>query len=625
MHRILSGNDLIETLLERVSAAVAVFDRELRCLTVSAQFRSDFGLGDEAVAGRLPDEVFPDIGDGWRHVCERALAGERRASSLSRFAHKDGSVDWVRWTLDPWTGDDGKIAGVLLVSQVVTTEINRETERVEQERELNLLIDSAGEYAICLLDPDGRVSIWNQGAERLYGWTSTEVLGRERALFFEDVDKDRGAPGEQLECARKSEQWSGRGRRVRKDGTSFLADITLRRIVDDGGVITGFGEVVRDVTTEDRRTRELDAAAQQLGSILGTVPDAMIVIDENGVIESFSRTAEALFGYPADEVIGRNVSMLMPSPDREMHDSYMRHYRETGEKRIIGAQRRVIGRRKDGSTFPHELNVCETSGGGRQIFIGFLRDLTEREEREARVQKLQSELLHVSRVSALGTLATALAHELNQPLMAIANYVQSGAALLARGGTGEIELTRRALEEAGIEALRAGAIIHRLREFTSKGELSRTIEHPCELAEQACSLASAAAQAKGIHCELDISKESPKVLVDRVQIQQVILNLLRNALEAIDQRGIIRVASEDDGSMTQFTISDTGPGISDDRLLNLFEPFSGSSGEGMGLGLSICRTIVEAHGGRLWYDPSQSGGAAFHFTVPNAAPEGDAR
>ncbi|MBI2718911.1 MAG: PAS domain S-box protein, partial [Rhizobiales bacterium] len=162
-----------------------------------------------------------------------------------------------------------------------------------------------------------------------------------------------------------------------------------------------------------------------LQSILDTVPDGMIVIDERGIVLSFSAAAERIFGYTADEVCGRNVNLLMPSPHREHHDDYIRRYLTTGERRIVGIGRVVAGQRKDGSTFPMELAVGEVSQGSRRLFTGFVRDITERQLTRQRLQELQSELSHVSRVSEMGQMASALAHEINQPLTAASNYLQA--------------------------------------------------------------------------------------------------------------------------------------------------------------------------------------------------------
>src|SRR5690606_22686780 len=171
-------------------------------------------------------------------------------------------------------------------------------------------------------------------------------------------------------------------------------------------------------------------SAIHLRSILETVPDAMVVIDEKGRIISFSKAAERMFGFAEAELLGENVSALMPSPDRERHDGYLQRYLETGEKKIIGIGRLVTARRRDGTTFPMELSVGEATIGAERIFTGFIRDLTERQEAEKRLHTLQDELAHVSRVTAMGTLATSIAHELNQPLTAIANYVETASDML---------------------------------------------------------------------------------------------------------------------------------------------------------------------------------------------------
>ena len=177
---------------------------------------------------------------------------------------------------------------------------------------------------------------------------------------------------------------------------------------------------------------DAEARAAHLASILDSIPDAMIVIDEHGLIQSFSSAAERLFGHTAADALGKNVKMLMPSPYREDHDGYLDRYMRTGERRIIGIGRVVVGQRHDGSTFPMELAVGEMHVRDRRFFTGFIRDLTERQQTEARLQELQSELVHMSRLTAMGEMASALAHELNQPLSAIANYMKGSRRLLAR-------------------------------------------------------------------------------------------------------------------------------------------------------------------------------------------------
>ncbi|MCP5400099.1 MAG: PAS domain S-box protein [Sphingomonas sp.] len=485
-------------------------------------------------------------------------------------------------------------------------------------RELDLLIDSAVQHAICLLDREGKVVIWNAGAERLFGWTEKEVIGQYHSLFFSNEDVTSGEPVQELGEARKRGQSTRRGWRVRKDGSRFLAEAVLSRIDDDRGRLLGFGKVVRDITEEQTHSREIEAREMLMRSILSTVPDAMIVIDEHGIIQSFSAAAEKLFGYEEDEVVGQNVSLLMCSPDREEHDAYIKRYCSSHEKRVIGMARRVIGLRKDGSTFPHELTVGEANGGGKRLFTGFLRDLTEREAAEEQLQQLQAELIHISRVSAVGTMASTLAHELNQPLTAIANYVQTSAAVLADSQRNSDELVREALEEAGREALRAGAIVQRLREFVARGDMERKIEPVENLVRDACTLGTVGARVKGVNFTVDLAEPAGHVLVDPVQVQQVLLNLIRNSVEAMPDEGERRIdlSVQRDDDMMRFSVSDNGPGIDPNIAPLLFDAFVSTKSQGMGLGLSICRTIVEAHGGRIWAEPRPGGGTAFHFTLP---------
>jgi two-component system sensor kinase FixL len=377
-------------------------------------------------------------------------------------------------------------------------------------------------------------------------------------------------------------------------------------------------------------TREALAREAHLASILETIPEAMIVIDEAGIVQSFSSAAERLFGYTAPEVIGKNIKMLMPSPYRENHDDYLARYLRTGERRIIGIGRLVVGERKDGSTFPMELAVGEMRSEGRHFFTGFIRDITQRQASEARLQELQSELVHMSRLTAMGQMASALAHELNQPLLAIVGYMKGSRRLLESGGEDRSNLLRDALDKAGDQALRAGQIIRRLREFVGRGDSERRIESVKKLIEEASALALVGTKDQGVRVRFQFDPAIELVLVDKVQVQQVLLNLLRNAVEAMQESSrrelVISTAAHDD-DMIAITVADTGPGIAPEMASQLFQPFVTSKAQGMGVGLSICRTIVEAHGGRITVEPNPTGGTIFHFTLqaPTQGETSDAR
>ncbi len=371
---------------------------------------------------------------------------------------------------------------------------------------------------------------------------------------------------------------------------------------------------------------ELQSREAHLASILDTVPDAMIVIDNAGVIESFSRTAQRLFGYEPHEVVGHNVSMLMPNPYRDQHDGYLERYMRTGERRIIGIGRLVVAQRKDGSTFPIELAVGEVVSEEGRYFTGFIRDLTERQESEQRLQELQNELVHISRITALGEMSSALAHELNQPLSAVGNYLNGLRRMIAADASPRLDLMGEALDRAVEQTLRAGDIIRRLRDFVSRGETEKRVESVSKMVGEASALALVGAKEHGVRVQMNLKKSCDAVLADRVQIQQVLLNLLRNAIEAMaemkDHPRELSISSRSEpDNMVRISVADTGPGLSPEISERLFQPFNTSKPSGMGVGLSICRTIVESHGGRIWAEPNPGGGAIFHLTVRAATPE----
>lgn len=369
--------------------------------------------------------------------------------------------------------------------------------------------------------------------------------------------------------------------------------------------------------------RDLAAREAHLSSILDTVPDAMILIDEQGTMQSFSSAAEHMFGWTAAEALGRNVNLLMPAPHKEAHDGYLERYYRTHERRIIGLGRIVVGLRKDGSTFPMELSVGEMRSNRRRFFTGFVRDLTERQETEARLQELQSELVHVSRLTAMGEMASTLAHELNQPLSAISNYIRGSRRLLDREEI-DREAVFGALDKAADQALRAGDIIRRLREFVGRGESERRIESIKKVIEEAMALALVGAGERRVQTRFQYDPAAEMVLADKVQVQQVLVNLLRNATDAMENspRRELTVSNDlVDGDMVQITVRDTGPGIADGAAERLFQPFFTTKRHGMGVGLSISRTIVETHGGRIWAEPNPGGGTVFRFTLPACGTE----
>jgi two-component system sensor kinase FixL len=408
-------------------------------------------------------------------------------------------------------------------------------------------------------------------------------------------------------------------------GPHFVIDIARTATFALVGIgVSWFGEYLKRVRLEAATSAAAVLARQaHLQSILETVPEAMIVIDEQGRIQSFSRAAERLFGYQAAEILGENIKIMMPSPYREEHDGYLARYLRTNEARIIGIGRVVVGQRKDGSTFPIELAVGEMRSNNQRFFTGFIRDLTERQSAEARLQELQSELVHISRLTAMGEMASALAHELNQPLSAITNYMRGSRRLLADHSDETSVMVRDALDRSAEQALRAGQIIRRLRDFVARGESERRIESVAKIAEEASALALVGAKDRGVRTQFHFDRGKDLVLADKVQVQQVLLNLIRNGIDAMsdsETRYLTISASSADGVVT-VSVADTGSGIGPDMMKQLFQPFVTTKREGMGVGLSICRTIVEAHGGKIWAEPNPGGGTIFRFTLRSVTQE----
>jgi two-component system, LuxR family, sensor kinase FixL len=486
------------------------------------------------------------------------------------------------------------------------------------------IVDTAVD-AIVVIDRNGTIRSVNNATERLFGYAAGELLGcNVKILMPEPYAREHDTYlANYLRTGRK--KIIGIGREVvgrRKDGSVFPMDLSVGEAHDGSTPI--FVGIIRDIT--DRKAAELARRESELRlrSILDTVPHAIVVIDAQGMIQSFSPAAERLFGFQSAEVVGRNVKILMPTPYREAHDGYLDRYLRTGERRIIGIGRVVVGLRKSGDTFPMELQVGEFVVAGSRYFTGFVRDLTERQEAERRVQDLQAELLHASRLSVMGQMASTMAHELNQPLTAVTNYLEAGRQLLATGAGGPHPIGEL-MEKAIAQAQRAGEVIRRLRGFVSKGETERRVQSLNQLVEEALALALVGAGQRGVRASLELEQGLPLVLVDPVQIQQVVLNLVRNAVEAMEEverrELVIGTRAVTDQEMAEVVVADSGPGIAPELADRLFQPFVTTKKTGMGLGLSICREIVEAHHGRLTVAPGSSGGTVFRLTLPTASRE----
>lgn len=366
------------------------------------------------------------------------------------------------------------------------------------------------------------------------------------------------------------------------------------------------------------------SAAVKLDSVLDAMVEAMIVIDHRGNIKQVNKSAIGMFGFSRPELLGSNISMLMSGADKARHGDYLDRYEQTRRKRIIGVGREVVGARKDGSTFPIHIAVGEVQMGDTVQYVGLIRDLTEQRQAEEASLKQREEMVNVSRLSTMGEMAAAMAHELNQPLTAIANFAAASQRLLETNPDDNLPAVLEALTDIQDQAHRAGEVIRRTRAFTH-GDAEKSTTTVATIFSQIASLARMDSKANNIRLSTDIPLDLPEVDVDPVQIQQVMLNLMRNAVDAMrntppDQREISICAKRTAPYEIRFEVRDHGAGVKPEDAESVFNAFFTTKSSGMGMGLAICRTIVRNHGGELRFrynNPrNPEAGMTFFFTLP---------
>lgn len=364
---------------------------------------------------------------------------------------------------------------------------------------------------------------------------------------------------------------------------------------------------------------EQTIALAETSAILDTAVDGIIIIDEHGEIETFNQAASDLFGYRPEEVIGRSVNLLMTSADADSHNGYLSNYLKTGHASIIGIGRELVAQTRSGERVPIYLAVSDIQISGRRRFAGIVRNLTEQHAAREALASQREKLAHVGRLSTMGEMTASIAHEINQPLTAISMYAQASLKLLERdGGT---EKVKDALEKLSTQSLRAGAVIERIQRFARAQDSSKELVDLNDLVTDLLKLADSDARMHNIELALTLAPDLPPVFADPVQIQQVILNLIRNGIDAMNEIGcrngrtIELETSRIDGELL-LEVRDQGPGVADDQSELVFTPFHTTKKEGMGMGLSICRSIISEHGGELRYSNNDQAGACFYFSLP---------
>jgi two-component system sensor kinase FixL len=474
----------------------------------------------------------------------------------------------------------------------------------EASRILAAIVESSDD-AIIAKDLAGTILSWNQAAERMYGYSDGEIIGGNITVLVPDDYREelagimrRVAAGERVQHFETI--------RVTKTGDRREVSLTISPLRNEAGEITGASTIARDITQRNSDLAQLRNSEARLRSVVESAVDGIVVIDATGIVEAFNRGAERQFGYGASEVIGRNVSLLMPSPYHEEHDGYLARYLRTGEARIIGIGREVTARRKDGTTFPAQLSVGEMSLAGERKFTGIIHDLSARVRAEAQLRE-QAALVR------LGEMAAVIAHEVKNPLAAVRGAIQVIGKRLPAGGR-EASVVTDII--ARIDTL--NALVKDLLLFARPPQ-------PKPMAIDIVALLSAtvtllAEDAAHRDVRITIAGTAPKIMADAELLKIAFVNLLINGAQAMQGRGDIRIVVAVEDGFCRIAIADSGPGIPAEVRDKLFTPFVTTKARGTGLGLSTVKRLVEAHQGRIRVDSPPGGGTTVTIDLPLATP-----
>jgi PAS domain S-box-containing protein len=499
--------------------------------------------------------------------------------------------------------------------------------RDDPQRLLGPFITALSDYALLLLDTEGRALSWNRGAELISGYRADEAIGRHISHLYHPADVAAEKPAHELAAAALDGRYEEIGERVRKDGSCFLADVVITAIPGSDGRPCGFGVIMHDITARLAADDLAKARATRLGSlidtVLDTVVDGLVIIDRKGLIQSYNKACVRLFGYATEEVLGRNVNLLMPAPYQCEHDRYISAYLETGIAKIIGTGREVVGRRKDGSTFPMELAVGELPQGGTQAFVGIIRDLTERREAE----KQREQLRQAQKMEAVGLLTGGLAHDFNNLLAIIIGNLD----LLRETRRGDL-LTDELVQDALESALRGADLTRRLLAFARRQPLK---PERADLNEVIGSIVKLLTRTLGenITIELVLSPTVWAVQIDRAQFAAAIANLATNARDAMPRGGTLLIDARNGlldetyavtpnevvaGDYVVIEVSDSGCGMPPEILARIFEPFftTKEHGKGTGLGLSMVFGFIKQSGGHITVYSEPGKGTTFRLYLP---------
>lgn len=484
-------------------------------------------------------------------------------------------------------------------------------------RKLSLVVEQSPN-SILITDREGHIEYVNPRFTEISGYSEQEAIGSTPALL-KSGEISASVFKNLWDTIQAGKVWRGKLVNKCKDGALYWDHVAISPINNAAGEITHFLSIQTDITEYRKIEEKLKESDNRVRAIVDTAADGIITVDELGTIDSFNPAAERIFGYRGHEVIGGNIELLIPTQmgagNKNHFAAYLRASQSKGSK---GGE--LLGRRKDGTTFPMELAVGEFQDGVGPFFAGIVRDITQRRRAEIQAREHQAELAHVDRLSLMGEMAAGLAHELNQPLTSIYAYSQACLRML-RAGNEKSEKFLSAVEQTAQRAEQAGEIIRRLRSFVRKTPSHIKVIELKSVIEKGLKFIAAEARDRSVTIHLELDEGLPPVWGDAVQLQQVLLNLMRNSIESLvglpaAERVMTISVRELEEPEVQVTVRDTGQGIDQGLQEKVFDAFYTTKANGMGMGLAISRSIIEAHGGRLWVSAESSRGASFHFNLP---------
>ncbi len=600
---------LVEAVVGAIDCGLTVRDRDYTLTYMNRVVRDIYG-------DRRGEKCYR-VFEGRDSVCEGcpvefAYRDGKSHTSLREVISPSGQVEYWENTASPIFASDGAVEACLEINRNVTAQVKSKRE-LRKTRDFSKKLLETANALIVVLDSAGRIERFNACAEQITGYSKEEVLGRSWFDTFikkGDQEKIRAVFGNVLEMREGYETFTHEKAILTKDGAERLLDWHNQVIRDESGGISAVIAIGVDVS-EQRATEKDLRDSEERFRVFSNAAFEGIVLSENGVLIDANRALLEMFGYDMEELKGRSVIDFVAAEDRELVKS-----------RMLGGFDGIYelkGVHRDGRIVDVEVRGRAVTYQGRELRMTAVRDVTARKEMEEQVKKHRADMAHAWRVNAMGELASGLAHELNQPLTAIANYANVCKMLLDR----ERETRQQVKEILGdvtAQAERAAEIIRRLRALVIKRPPRQSTFCLNDVVAEALEFEKMDAQARGVIVETELDDALPLLLGDPIQIEQVVLNLVRNGLEAMERieagkkRLTVRTC-RDDGKV-RVEVSDTGVGLSGELGEKVFDSFFTTKESGLGVGLSLSRSIIEAHGGNLRAQTNESGGATFCFSLP---------